>query len=214
MAPKTIHSIHEMLHKALSDAERKGSVVRNVAALADPPKLSSTAKPPMRVWDAEQLRQFLDGIDQHRLHPAYYLAAACAEARSSACAGKTSTSTPAASRYTKHLRRLRPPDRRRQDRHQPSDDRPRPPNHHRPPIVEVTPTRGTPRPRRRAPRPRARVRPPRRNPDPPRPVLQNLRPPRRPLWLARHPPPRPPPQPRQPATSERCCARCIIRHGL
>ena len=75
MAPKTIHSIHEMLHKALSDAERKGSVVRNVAALADPPKLSSTAKPPMRVWDAEQLRQFLDGIDQHRLHPAYYLAA-------------------------------------------------------------------------------------------------------------------------------------------
>jgi len=75
LAPKTIHSIHEMLHKALSDAERKGSVVRNVAALADPPKLSSTAKPPMRVWDAEQLRQFLDGIDQHRLHPAYYLAA-------------------------------------------------------------------------------------------------------------------------------------------
>ncbi len=29
----------------------------------------------MRVWDAEQLRQFLDGIRDHRLHPAYYLAA-------------------------------------------------------------------------------------------------------------------------------------------
>ncbi len=75
LAPKTIHSIHEMLHKALSDAERKGSVVRNVAALTDPPKLSSATKHPLRVWDAEQLRQFLDGIGQHRLYPAYYLAA-------------------------------------------------------------------------------------------------------------------------------------------
>ncbi len=41
LAPKTIHSIHEMLHKALADAARKGSIVRNVADLADPPKLSS-----------------------------------------------------------------------------------------------------------------------------------------------------------------------------
>lgn len=75
LAPKTIHSIHEMLHKALADAERKGSVIRNVAALADPPKLSSATNHLMRVWDAEQLRQFLDGIADHRLHPAYYLAA-------------------------------------------------------------------------------------------------------------------------------------------
>lgn len=75
LAPKTIHSIHQMLHKALADAERKGSVVRNVAALADPPKLSSAKKRTMRIWDADQLRQFLDGIEDHRLHPAYYLAA-------------------------------------------------------------------------------------------------------------------------------------------
>ncbi len=75
LAPKTIHSIHEMLHKALSDAERKGTVTRNVAALADPPKRASASKHPMRVWDAEQLRTFLDGIGDHRLHPAYYLAA-------------------------------------------------------------------------------------------------------------------------------------------
>ena len=60
---------------ALADAERKGSVIRNVAARADPPKLSSATKHPMRVWDAEQLRQFLGGIEEHRLHPAYYLAA-------------------------------------------------------------------------------------------------------------------------------------------
>lgn len=75
LAPKTIHSIHQTLHKALADAARKGSVVRNVAALADPPKLSSAKKRAMRVWDAEQLRQFLDSAENHRLYPAYYLAA-------------------------------------------------------------------------------------------------------------------------------------------
>jgi integrase len=75
LAPKTIHSIHEMLHKALADAERKGSVIRNVATLADPPKLSSAKPQAMRVWDADQLREFLDRIQPHRLHPAYYLAA-------------------------------------------------------------------------------------------------------------------------------------------
>jgi integrase len=75
LAPKTIHLIHQMLHKALADAERKGSVVRNVAALADPPKLSSAKKRAMRVWDAEQLRQFLDSIEKNRLYPAYYLLA-------------------------------------------------------------------------------------------------------------------------------------------
>ncbi len=74
LAPKTIHAIHAMLHKALADAVRKGSVSRNVAALADPPKLSSRKKPEMKVWDGSQLRQFLDGIDDHRLQPAFYLA--------------------------------------------------------------------------------------------------------------------------------------------
>jgi integrase len=75
LSPKTIHSIHGTLHKALADAMRKGSVVRNVAELADPPKLSSRKKREMRVWDAIQLRQFLDALEAHRLMPAYYLAA-------------------------------------------------------------------------------------------------------------------------------------------
>jgi integrase len=75
LAPKTIQSIHGMLHKALADAARKGSIIRNVADLADPPKLSSAKKKDMRVWDGDQLRLFLDSIETHRLHPAYYLAA-------------------------------------------------------------------------------------------------------------------------------------------
>ena len=59
----------------LEPPDRKGSIIRNVAALADPPKLSSAKKRAMRVWDADQLRAFLSGIQQHRLYPAYYLAA-------------------------------------------------------------------------------------------------------------------------------------------
>ncbi|MBI5738845.1 MAG: site-specific integrase [Mycolicibacterium neoaurum] len=75
LSVKTVRYIHTIVRKALADAQRKGSVQRNVADLADPPKLSSAPKRPMKVWTAEQLREFLDGIRDHRLHPAIYLAA-------------------------------------------------------------------------------------------------------------------------------------------
>ena len=39
LAPKTVRNIHGMLRKALADAHRKGTVLRNVADLADPPKV-------------------------------------------------------------------------------------------------------------------------------------------------------------------------------
>ena len=41
LAPKTVRSIHLVVHKALADAERKGLLIRNVAALADPPKVGA-----------------------------------------------------------------------------------------------------------------------------------------------------------------------------
>jgi integrase len=75
LSVKTVRYIHTMLHKALADAARKGSVPRNVATLADPPRLSSAPRPEMKVWDAAQLRQFLEGIASHRLYPAFYLLA-------------------------------------------------------------------------------------------------------------------------------------------
>ena len=55
---------------------RKGSVLRNVADLADPPKLSAAPKWEMRVWTADDLRTFLTEIEGHRLHPAFFIAAA------------------------------------------------------------------------------------------------------------------------------------------
>ena len=75
LSHKTVRYIHGILHKALADAQRKGSVIRNVAALADAPKLSASKKREMRVWTAGQLREFLEGIAGDRLHPAFFLAA-------------------------------------------------------------------------------------------------------------------------------------------
>ena len=75
LSVKTVRYIHSILRKALADAHRKGSVQRNVADLADPPKLSSAPKRQMKVWTAEQLREFLEGIRDHHLYPAIYLAA-------------------------------------------------------------------------------------------------------------------------------------------
>jgi integrase len=74
LSVKTVRYIHTIIRKALADAQRKGSVQRNVADLADAPKLSSAPRRPMKVWTAEQLRMFLQGIVEHRLHPAIYLA--------------------------------------------------------------------------------------------------------------------------------------------
>jgi integrase len=75
LSAKTVRSVHGIIHKALADAERKGTVARNVATLADPPKLSAAQRPRMSIWTPDQLRNFLAHIEDHRLHPAYHLAA-------------------------------------------------------------------------------------------------------------------------------------------
>ncbi len=75
LAPKTVRNIHVMMNKALSDAQRKGLVVRNVANLADPPKLSAQRREDIKAWDADQLCVFLDAMDSQRFLPAFHLSA-------------------------------------------------------------------------------------------------------------------------------------------
>ena len=75
LSPRTVRIIHGMLRKALADACRKGTLLRNVADLADPPKPSAYGRKELRIWNAAQLRRFLDDISEHRLHPAFFLAA-------------------------------------------------------------------------------------------------------------------------------------------
>lgn len=50
---------------------RKGTLNRNPASLADPPKRDGE----MRVWTSAQLRTFLASLDGERLAPAFVLAA-------------------------------------------------------------------------------------------------------------------------------------------
>lgn len=75
LAPKTVHNIHVMLNKALSDAARKGTVVRNVVALADPPSLQARKRAEIKAWDIDQLVWYLDETASHRLSAAFFLAA-------------------------------------------------------------------------------------------------------------------------------------------
>jgi integrase len=75
LAPKTVRGLHTLLHKALRDAERKHLVSRNVADAADPPRLRQAGSVEMRTWTAAELRSFIDGVADHRLAAAWFLAA-------------------------------------------------------------------------------------------------------------------------------------------
>jgi integrase len=70
LAPKTVRHVHTMLHKALADAVRWGSLSRNPASLATPPKPRT---PEMKVWTPEELRRFLEFAQSHRLYAAWLL---------------------------------------------------------------------------------------------------------------------------------------------
>ncbi len=71
----TVRYLHTIVRKALSDALRKGLVVRNVADAADPPKASASQRVEMKTWSAEELRAFLAGVSGDRLEAAFVLAA-------------------------------------------------------------------------------------------------------------------------------------------
>lgn len=69
LSPASVRYVHRVLRKALGDAHRKGIVSRNVASQADPPSPSATAEPDaMHVWDAAELRHFLEVTATHRHH--------------------------------------------------------------------------------------------------------------------------------------------------
>jgi integrase len=75
LSPKTVRYIHNTIHKALKDAQRKQLVVRNVAEAADAPRLRQSEATAMKTWSGKQVRTFLAGLADHRLLAAYTLAA-------------------------------------------------------------------------------------------------------------------------------------------
>ena len=74
LAPKTIRNIHNLIHKALHDAERKQLVWRNIASSADPPKQVRRSLDVTQTWTPDQVRTFLSEMHSHRLYAAYLLA--------------------------------------------------------------------------------------------------------------------------------------------
>ena len=74
LSPKSVRIIHAVLHKALSDARRKGTLARNVAEVADAPKLRSAVKrQEIKVWTPEELRRFLELAADNRNHAAWFV---------------------------------------------------------------------------------------------------------------------------------------------
>lgn len=70
LSARTVLSVHRVLRKALQDGLRWGYVARNVADAAMPPKARTHE---MRVWDAQELRQFLDHVAEDRLSAMWFV---------------------------------------------------------------------------------------------------------------------------------------------
>jgi integrase len=71
LAPQSVVHIRGVLRRALNRAMRYGWVVRNSAALADPPKLERT---PIKPFSPDEAREFLDAVVGDPLEGLYSLA--------------------------------------------------------------------------------------------------------------------------------------------
>ena len=60
LAPRTVHYIHTILHRAFKDATKWGRLTRNPSDAADPPRQTAgNRNAAMRTWPAEVVGQFL-----------------------------------------------------------------------------------------------------------------------------------------------------------
>jgi integrase len=71
LAPKTVHYIHTIIHRALRDAQRWGVLRANPAGVCDPPR---QVLPEVNAWAPEDARRFLSTARGERLYPLYLLA--------------------------------------------------------------------------------------------------------------------------------------------
>jgi integrase len=75
LSPKSLLEIHMIIRGALADAHRQGLVSRNVALAANAPKLRELPPVEPNPWTADELQAFLQAAADHRLFPAFWLAA-------------------------------------------------------------------------------------------------------------------------------------------
>lgn len=85
LSPTSVRRIHAMLRKAFNDAVKWGLIERNPALTADPPsaKIAQAARRrSMHTWRPEELRQFLEHVEAHRLHALWLFASSTGMRRS------------------------------------------------------------------------------------------------------------------------------------
>jgi integrase len=85
LSPRSVRYVHTVLHKALSDAVRKGTLARNVAEVASPPDTASAKAPEMAWWKPEELRAFLALTADEPLGPLFRVAAMTGMRRGEVC---------------------------------------------------------------------------------------------------------------------------------
>ena len=73
LSQTTVIHVHAVVSKLLSDALRKGVVVRNVAQAASPPRQLRPAERHLTVWSGEQLKAFLASVENERLYALWRL---------------------------------------------------------------------------------------------------------------------------------------------
>lgn len=74
LSRRTVQFVHSILHKILDQALKWGLVLRNVADLVDAPSVRRSA--PV-TFTPEQVKHFLDSVQNDRMFPIYALAISC-----------------------------------------------------------------------------------------------------------------------------------------
>lgn len=75
LSATTVRYIHVIVSGAFSDAVDLGLIAHNPATRAKPPRSLGTSAHEMRVWDASQLKEFLEFVGTDRSYPALRLSA-------------------------------------------------------------------------------------------------------------------------------------------
>jgi integrase len=85
LSKRTVRYIHTTLSKALSDAVREGTLSRNVAEAAKPPRAMDTKAPEMAWWTPAELQTFLGLTADESLGPLFRIAAMTGMRRGEVC---------------------------------------------------------------------------------------------------------------------------------
>jgi integrase len=85
LSKRSVFYVHSVLHRALSDAVKKGILSRNVADYASAPSAKSTRPPEASWWTPAELRSFLEATANESLGPLFRVAAMTGMRRGEVC---------------------------------------------------------------------------------------------------------------------------------